>query len=96
MLAAAVVASGCGLVRPTHFKINTDVNQLLAANLPWRQNEAAIEKAFPQNVDLTLVVIDGDTPDAADAAATALAEKLQRDARQVPDGRTARRAALLP
>jgi len=75
--AALIGSIGLGYYVATHFRINTDVNQLLASDLPWRQNEAAIEKAFPQNVDQTVVVIDGNTPDAAEDAAAALTKKLQ-------------------
>jgi len=60
----------------THFKINTDVNQLLAEDLDWREREAELEKAFPQKVDRLIVVIDGGTPDDAENAAAALAEKM--------------------
>ncbi|MDP9126645.1 MAG: MMPL family transporter [Pseudomonadota bacterium] len=59
-----------------HFKINTDVNQLLSADLPWRRQEAELEKAFPQTADLTVIVIDGVTPDEAENAAALLAAKL--------------------
>ena len=61
----------------THFRINTDINQLLSADLAWRQREMALEQAFPQKTDRLVVVIDGDTPDAAEDAAAALAQKMQ-------------------
>ena len=77
VLLALVLAGGCGWFAATHFKINTDVNQLLAADLPWRQQEKSMEKAFPQKVDTLLVVIDGDTPEKAETAAAALSEKLR-------------------
>ncbi len=76
-LIALIASAGLGWYVTGHFKINTDVNQLLAADLPWRQREAEIEKAFPQTVDILLVAIDGDTPDAAEDAAAALTKKLQ-------------------
>jgi hopanoid biosynthesis associated RND transporter like protein HpnN len=59
-----------------HFSIDTDINKLINPELPWRQQEKALETAFPQNVDLLLVVIDAKTPDEAADGATALAEKL--------------------
>ncbi len=59
-----------------HIKINTNINQLLSADLIWRQREMAIEKAFPRRNDLLIVVIDGDTPDDAEDAAATLAGKL--------------------
>jgi uncharacterized protein len=73
-LAASILMGGYVI---THFKINTDINQLLAADLGWRQREAELEKAFPQNVDQLVVVIDGDTADNAENAAANLYEKMQ-------------------
>ena len=73
-LAASVMM---GIYVADHIKINTDINQLLSANLGWRQQEQALEKAFPQTVDRLVVVVDGDTPDLAEDAATTLTEAMQ-------------------
>jgi len=73
---ALLITIVLGWFAAEHFKINTDVNQLLSADLPWRQREVELEKAFPQKVDVLLVVIDGENPDAAENAAAALAAKL--------------------
>ena len=59
-----------------HFSIDTDINKLINPELPWRQQEKALETAFPQNVDLLLVVVDARTPDEAADGTAALAEKL--------------------
>lgn len=73
------VIAGCGMATyvATHIKINTDINQLLSPDLQWRQNETAMEKAFPQKVDQLVVVIDGDSRDSAEDAAEALANKMR-------------------
>src|ERR1700704_5823836 len=76
-VAALIVSLALGAYVATHFKINTDVNQLLADDLPWRQREKDMEKAFPQKVDVILAAVDGDTPDVAEDAAEALAEQLK-------------------
>ena len=60
----------------THFKINTDINELLSDDLDWRQREADMEKAFPQKVDNLVIVLDGDTADVAENAAALLTSKL--------------------
>lgn len=77
VLASLVIAVGCGWFATTHFKINTDINQLLSEDLPWRKQEKMLEKAFPQKVDNLVIVIDGTTPDATESAASVLAERLQ-------------------
>src|ERR1700722_6241711 len=59
----------------THFKMTTDINQLISPNIPWRQREAAFEKAFPQ-YELIVAVIDAPTPELAAEATDALVQKL--------------------
>ncbi len=59
-----------------HIAIDTDTDKLIAADLPWRQRDAAMDRAFPQNADLLAIVIDGATPDLAADAAAALAQRL--------------------
>jgi hopanoid biosynthesis associated RND transporter like protein HpnN len=59
-----------------HVVITTDTNQLMSGSLPWRQQEAMLDLAFPQRVDRILVVIDAATPEAADNAADALVNEL--------------------
>ena len=65
-----------GVYAVRHFSINTDVNALISADLPWRQRELAYEAAFPQSTQGILAVVDAPTPELADAAATALADQL--------------------
>ncbi len=73
---ALFLALACGWFAATHFSLNTDVNQLLAADLPWRQQEKLFDRAFPQKADRLVIVVDGSTPEQADDAAGKLAEKL--------------------
>src|ERR1700744_3907159 len=71
-----VLAIVAGYYAATHLSIDTDLDKLISADLPWRQQEAALNKAFPQNNDLLAIVIDGATPDQASDATAALAERL--------------------
>jgi len=68
-MAAAVYAAG-------HLAVDTDIERMLPGNVAWRQNEKALDDAFPQNNNLLVAVIDGRTPDLADKAAGELAEKM--------------------
>ena len=61
----------------THFAMTTDINQLISANIPWRQREAALEKAFPQ-FETTVAVIDAPTPELVDEATDALVARLSQ------------------
>ena len=59
-----------------HLSIDTDIENLLPSDLAWRQNELALDRAFPQNANLLAVVIDGTTGELADDAAQRLAERI--------------------
>ncbi|HVO89194.1 MAG TPA: MMPL family transporter [Casimicrobiaceae bacterium] len=74
---AVVVAVGAMLYVVDNFAMNTDTAQLVSPKLPWRQNEARFDRAFPHRADLIAVVIDGATPELAELASSALAKRLQ-------------------
>ena len=73
-----LVALTSGYYTATHFAINTNTNEFISAKLQWRQNLIALDKAFPQRVDQIVVVIDGATPELAEAAAQSLTGRLKR------------------
>src|ERR1700734_1932419 len=68
-----------GVFAAGHISIDTDIDKLMNPNLSWRQLEAQMERNFPQNVDLMVVVVDGATPDQAEDASAALTARLSRD-----------------
>ena len=71
------LAVASGAYTGTHFAINTDSSQLISTQLDWRQRELTLDKAFPQRTDLIVVVIEGASPELADAAAQSLAGALK-------------------
>jgi hopanoid biosynthesis associated RND transporter like protein HpnN len=79
----ALVALGltilAGVYATNRFAMTTDTAALISAKTPWRRYEAAMDKAFPQNTDTMLVVIDGATPELAESAAARLAAALTAD-----------------
>ncbi len=66
-----------GWYAATHFSMTTDVNQLISPNIPWRQREAAFEKAFPQ-YETIVAVVDAPTPELVDEATAALVGRLSQ------------------
>jgi len=72
VLAAIIASLGLGYYVVGHIKINTDINQLLSDNLDWRKREKGLESAFPQKADNLVIVIDGESAEKAEAAASAL------------------------
>src|SRR5262245_37014019 len=73
---AAILGIASGVYAAQHFGINTDINTLIAPELPWRQREIAFEKAFPQHLQSILVVVEAPTPELTSQATTALFERL--------------------
>jgi hopanoid biosynthesis associated RND transporter like protein HpnN len=74
-----------------NFAMTTDTEALISSKVSWRRNEAAMDRAFPQNTDTILVVIGGATPEMAESAASRLAAALSADGRAFkhvtrPDG----------
>jgi len=70
------VAIGVYVVR--NISINTDTTDMLSPELPFRRDARALTEAFPQYSDNILLVVDGDTPDIADDAASALTRELRK------------------
>jgi len=56
--------------------VDTDLGKLISSDVAWRQQEEALDQAFPQNSDLLAIVIDGQTPDQTSDATAALADRL--------------------
>jgi hopanoid biosynthesis associated RND transporter like protein HpnN len=76
---SALLTAVCAVYVARHFKIDTDISKLLAADLPWRQQELAYARAFPQRYGTIFVVVDAPTAEAASQASAALAKKLAAD-----------------
>jgi hypothetical protein len=64
--------------------VYTDTAAMLDEDLPFRRSYEAYRRAFPQLVDMLLVVVEAPNPEAADAAAHDLADHL-RDAPELFD-----------
>jgi uncharacterized protein len=60
-----------------HFKMTTNMAQLISNDIPWRQREAALEKAFPHFQSI-VAVIDAPTPEQVDEATGALVQRLSQ------------------
>lgn len=105
---AWLVAAGCLLLllpalwlAATGLSLDSDEAHMLSADLPFRQAERRLDAAFPQNVDLLVAVIDGDTPEQAESAARELTRRLSADTKHFlaverpPEEAFFRRHALL-
>jgi hopanoid biosynthesis associated RND transporter like protein HpnN len=61
----------------SHLAIHTDTDDMLSAELPFRQDAIRLKQAFPQLSRNIVIVIDGDTADQADDASIALTRALR-------------------
>jgi uncharacterized protein len=61
----------------SHFAMTTDTHALLSSKLPWRERQAAFDKAFPQDDSNVVVVVDGRTPELSEEGAARLAAALR-------------------
>ncbi len=91
LVLTALLCIGALFYTAGHAAMTTDTEALISPTVDWRKNQAAMDAAFPQNTDTMLVVIDGRTPELAEAAAARLASALTADQThfrhvQRPDG----------
>jgi hopanoid biosynthesis associated RND transporter like protein HpnN len=56
--------------------IDSDTGKLVDPNLPWQKAAADLDRQFPQNKDLLVVVVDAQTPDLSADAAAEIARRL--------------------
>lgn len=80
ILAVVLLLAAASLVYSAKYlRINTDTTDMIAADVPFRQNHIALQKAFPAFKETIVAVIDGDSPEESEEAAKALAEAMAGD-----------------
>ena len=76
LAAALLLCVLAGVFIAGHFKMTSDTTQMFSPTVDWRQHEITLTKAFPQNSDTIVVVVDGATPELAEQAAATLTARL--------------------
>ncbi len=77
VLAALLSAAGLLWYAASSLTINTSTTDMLSAELPFRQNNVAVDAAFPQRSGTLIVVVEGPDSLASAEAARALALALK-------------------
>src|SRR5882757_2302524 len=77
VIAGALLMIGTAAFDAARFSINTDIESLISQDLPWRQRELELSKAFPKKG--ILVVVKATTPENAEQATNALAQALSKN-----------------
>jgi hopanoid biosynthesis associated RND transporter like protein HpnN len=93
LLLLTLATGGAGWLAATRFTLDSDVTKLFPQDLPWRLAERQIEAAFPQRLDLILIVLDAPDAREAERRGAALAAALRahpalfRSVRRPDEGR---------
>ncbi len=77
LVVALLLTVASGWYVANNFAINTNTDDFIDASVPWRKNEIAYAKAFPDQDNQIIAVVDGRTPERAAEAVDALNAKLQ-------------------
>ena len=78
LLLSLLATVGVLIYTMNHFRIDTELTDMISAELPYRKLEKEFQRAFPQFKETIVVVIDADTPEAARLYRDKLAERLKR------------------
>ena len=76
---ALALGLAAGDYAATHFKMDTNSENLVSPDAAWRRDEARYDAAFPQQNNLVVAVIDGATAELAAEAADSLTLALKND-----------------
>jgi hopanoid biosynthesis associated RND transporter like protein HpnN len=76
IIIAAILTVVTSIYSAQHFAINTDVNKLISPDLPWRQRELELDKAFPHRNETIIAVVEAPTSELVTQATAALMPKL--------------------
>ena len=74
---SVILALGAAIYTQQNIRINTDTEDMLSADLDWRQLDRKLAMEFPQFVGGIVIVVEAPAPDQAHDAAYALYQKLQ-------------------
>ncbi|HUL31020.1 MAG TPA: hypothetical protein VLZ03_11265, partial [Thermodesulfobacteriota bacterium] len=80
LLVSLLVTAGVVIYTVNHFRIDTELTDMISDKLPYRKLEKEFQNAFPQFNDTIVIVIDADTPETARLQREKLTERLKREA----------------
>lgn len=84
-LVSLLLALLAGFYTATHFAMNSNSETLISQDVSWRKRQLQFDHLFPQQSGLILVVIDGRTPELAEAAASSLSGRLSQNKNLFPE-----------
>jgi hypothetical protein len=79
LLLSLFATVGLAIYAANHFRIDTEMSDMISDKLPYRKLDKEFRRAFPQFKETIVVVIDADTPEAARLYRDKLAERLKKE-----------------
>ncbi len=79
LLLSALATTGILIYTANHFRIDTELSDMISEKLPYRKLEKDFQTAFPQFKETILVVVDAETPEAARLQTEKLAKRLKKE-----------------
>ena len=76
VIAAALLTVGVFNYTASHLGINTNVDDMISPDLPFRRTYAKYQEAFPQHISVIVVVVEADTPEFTKEAARLLVDRI--------------------
>lgn len=73
-----ILALAAGFYSARYLSLDSNTANMISAKLPWKQQMADINQAFPQNVGLLVVMVDGRNADVAEEATARLYAELAK------------------
>jgi len=77
VLLAALLTAASATYAARHFAMTANTEDLISPKMEWRQRDLDFQAAFPQLDNLTMVVVDGRTPELTESAAARLTDALK-------------------
>jgi hopanoid biosynthesis associated RND transporter like protein HpnN len=78
LLLSLLATTGVLIYTVNHFRIDTELTDMISDKLPYRKLEKEFQSVFPQLTNTLVVVIDADTPESARIQREKLAERLKK------------------
>src|SRR5262249_21784533 len=95
-LIVLLLGTASGIYAASHLGIETDMTRLISPQVGWRLSEEALDRAFPQDVDLIAAVVGAPSDALAVDAADALPQRLKGRSDRFREVRAPDGGAFLP
>ncbi len=79
VLGFLVLAIVSGVYTKRHFAIDTNIDNLISPDLPWRKRALEYKAAFPERSHQIIAVVEAPTAELTDTAARALVDRLSQN-----------------